>query len=77
MFGNQTIIDNLQAGWGLGFSTTGLDYDEGYGLNNTHSLHANFFANKEYRKFDTSLNLGSFVSKNNSTGMLLKEVHKH
>ena len=67
VFGNQTIIDNLQAGWGLGFSTTGLDYDEGYGLNNTHSLHANFFANKEYRKFDTSLNLGSFVSKNNST----------
>ncbi len=65
--GNQTTIDNLQAGWGLGFSTTGLDYDEGYGLNNTHSLHANFFANKEYRKFDTSLNLGSFVSKNNST----------
>jgi len=67
VFGNQTIIDNLQAGWGLGFSTTGLNYDEGYGLNNTHSLHANFFANKEYRKFDTSLNLGSFVSKNNST----------
>ena len=67
VFGNQTIIDNLQAGWGLGFSTTGLDYDEGYGLNNTHSLHANFFANKEYRKFGTSLNLGSFVSKNNST----------
>ena len=65
--GNQTIIDNLQAGWGLGFSTTGLDYDEGYGLNSTHSLHANFFANKEYKKFDTSLNLGSFVSKNNST----------
>ena len=67
VFGNQTIIDNLQAGWGLGFSTSGLDYDEGYGLNNTHSLHANFFANKEYRKFDTSLNLGSFISKNNST----------
>ena len=67
VFGNQTIIENLQAGWGLGFSTTGLDYDEGYGLNNTHSLHVNFFANKEYRKFDTSLNLGSFVSKNNST----------
>ena len=67
VFGNQTIIDNLQAGWGLGFSTAGLDYDEGYGLNNTHSLHANFFANKEYRKFDTSLNLGSFISKNNST----------
>ena len=67
VFGNQTIIDNLQAGWGLGFSTTGLDYEEGYGLNNTHSLHANFFANKEYKKFDTSLNLGSFFSKNNST----------
>ena len=65
--GNQTTIDNLQAGWGLGLSTTGLDYDEGYGLNSTHSLHANFFANKEYRKFDTSLNLGSFVSKNSST----------
>ena len=65
--GNQTVIENLQAGWGLGFSTTGLDYDEGYGLNSTHSLHANFFANKEYRKFDTSFNLGSFVSKNNST----------
>ena len=27
VFGNQTIVDNLQAGWGLGFSTTGLDYD--------------------------------------------------
>ena len=67
VFGNQTIIDNLQAGWGLGFSTTGLDYDEGYGLNNTHSLHANFFANKEYGMLNTSLNLGSFVSKNNST----------
>ena len=55
VFGNQTIIDNLQAGWGLGFSTTGLDYDEGYGLNNTHSLHANFFANKEYGMLDLSL----------------------
>ena len=39
VFGNQTIIDNLQAGWGLGFSSTGLDYDEGYGLNNTCLLY--------------------------------------
>ena len=67
VFGNQTVIDNLQAGWGLGFSTTGLDYDESYGLNNTHSLHTNFFLDKEYEKFNTSLNLGSFLSKNSST----------
>ena len=67
VFGNQTNIDNLQAGWGLGVSTTGLDYDEGFGLNNTHSLHGNFFANKEYKHLDTNLNLGSFLSKNNST----------
>jgi hypothetical protein len=67
VFGNQTNIDNLQAGWGVGVSTTGLDYDEGFGLNNTHSLHGNFFANKEYKHLDTNLNLGSFLSKNNST----------
>lgn len=67
VFGNQTNIDNLQAGWGLGVSTTGLDYDENFGLNNTHSLHGNFFANKEHKHFDTNLNLGSFLSKNNST----------
>ena len=67
VFGNQRVVDNLQAGWGLGFSTTGLDYDEGYGLNNTHSFHSNFFSSKAYSKFDTSLNLGSFISKNNST----------
>ena len=67
VFGNQTNIDNLQAGWGLGVSTTGLDYDENFGLNNTHSLHGNFFANKEYKHLDTNLNLGSFLSKNNST----------
>ena len=67
VFGNQSVVDNLQAGWGLGFSTTGLDYDEGYGLNNTHSFHSNFFVSKTHNKFDTSLNLGSFISKNNST----------
>ena len=67
VFGNQTNIDNLQAGWGLGVSTTGLDYDENFGLNNTHSLHGNFFANKEYKHLGTNLNLGSFLSKNNST----------
>ena len=67
VFGNQTNIDNLQAGWGLGVSTTGLDYDENFGLNNTHSLHGNFFANKEYKHLDTNLNLGSFLSKNNLT----------
>ena len=67
VFGNQRVVDNLQAGWGLGFSTTGLDYDEGYGLNNTHSFHSNFFSSKAYSKFDTSLNFGSFISKNNST----------
>ena len=67
VFGNQTNIDNLQAGWGLGVSTTGLDYDENFGLNNTHSLHSNFFANKEYKHLDTNLNLGSFLSKNNLT----------
>ena len=67
VFGNQSIIDNLQAGWGLGFSTTGLDYDDGFGLNNTNTLHASLFAVKEYKKFDTSLNLGSFISKINST----------
>ena len=67
VFGNQTKIDNLQAGWGLGFSTIGLDYDEGYGLNNTHTFHANFFSNKEYEKFSTNFNIGSFISNIHST----------
>jgi len=67
VFGNETIIDNLQAGWGLGVSTTGLDYDDGFGLSNTHSLHGNFFVNKEYKSFDINLNLGSFLTKNNLT----------
>ena len=30
-------------------------------------MHGNFFANKEYKHLDTNLNLGSFLSKNNST----------
>ena len=61
------ISNNLNAGWGLGFSTNGLDYDEGYGLNNTHSLHANFFADKAYNTLKTHFSIGSFLSKNHST----------
>jgi len=68
VFGSQSVLSqDLQAGWGLGFSTTGLDYDEGYGLNNTHSLHANFFADKDYGSYKTNLSFGSFLSKSNST----------
>ena len=68
VFGSQSVLSHdLQAGWGLGFSTTGLDYDEGYGLNNTHSLHANFFADKDYGSYKTNLSFGSFLSKSNST----------
>jgi len=67
VFGNHRIINNMQTGWGLGFSTTGLDYKEGYGLNNSHNLHVNFFANKAYEKFDTNFNIGSFLSNTNST----------
>ena len=61
------ISNNLNAGWGLGFSSNGLDYDEGYGLNNTHSLHANFFADKAYNTLKTHFSIGSFLSKNHST----------
>ena len=48
IFGNQAIINDLQTGWGVGFSTNGLDYDEGIGLINTHTLHTNFFMNTDY-----------------------------
>ena len=75
VFGSQnTFAPDLQAGWGLGFSTTGLDYDEGYGLNNTHSLHANFFTDKNYGSYKTNLSFGSFLSKNNSTRNITEGV---
>ena len=67
IFGNQAIINDLQTGWGAGFSTNGLDYDEGMGLSNTHTLHTNFFMNKDYENFGTSLNFGSFIAANNLT----------
>ena len=68
VFGSQSFLNpDLQAGWGLGFSTMGLDYDEGYGLNNTHSLHANFFADKNYGAYKTNLSFGTFLSQTNST----------
>ena len=67
VFGSQANFENLKAGWGLGFSTTGLDYEDNYGLNNNHTLHSNFFANKEYDKYQTSFNFGTFISKNSTT----------
>jgi hypothetical protein len=67
IFGNQAQINDLQTGWGVGFSTNGLDYDEGMGLSNTHTLHTNFFMNKDYENFGTSFNFGSFVADNNLT----------
>ena len=67
IFGNQTKINDLQTGWGVGFSTNGLDYDEGMGLSNTHTLHTNFFMNKDYENFGTSFNFGSFIAANNLT----------
>ncbi len=67
IFGNQAIINDLQTGWGAGFSTNGLDYDEGMGLSNTHTLHTNFFMNKDYENFGTSFNFGSFIAANNLT----------
>ena len=67
IFGNQAQINDLQTGWGVGFSTNGLDYDEGMGLSNTHTLHTNFFTNKNYENFGTSLNFGSFIAANNLT----------
>ncbi len=68
VFGSQSFLNpDLQAGWGLGFSSKGLDYDEGYGLNNTHSLHANFFAEKNYGAYKTNLSFGTFLSQSNST----------
>ena len=62
VFGNQFKDDNLQAGWGLGFSTNSLDYAEGFGQNSTNSLHLNFFANKDYNNFSTNFNIGTFLS---------------
>ena len=67
IFGNQAAINDLQTGWGVGFSTNGLDYDEGMGLSNTHTLHTNFFMNKDYENFGTSFNFGSFIAANNLT----------
>ena len=67
IFGNQAAVNNLQTGWGVGFSTSGLDYDEGMGLSNTHTLHTNFFMNKDYENFGTSINFGSFIAANNLT----------
>ena len=67
IFGNQAAINDLQTGWGVGFSTNGLDYDEGMGLSNTHTLHTNFFMNKDYENFGTSFNFGSFIADNNLT----------
>ena len=67
IFGNQAKINDLQTGWGVGFSTNGLDYDEGMGLSNTHTLHTNFFMNKDYENFGTSFNFGSFIAANNLT----------
>ena len=67
VFGSQSSFENLKAGWGLGFSTTGLDYEDSYGLNNNYTLHSNFFANKDYDRYKTSLNLGTFISKNSTT----------
>jgi len=67
IFGNQAAINDLQTGWGVGFSTNGLDYDEGMGLSNTHTFHTNFFMNKDYENFGTSINFGSFIAANNLT----------
>ena len=74
VFGNQIKIDRIQSGWGIGFSTAGTDYDSGYGINNTNSLHASFFAKKNYDKFETDFSLGTFVSKINSTRNITEGV---
>ena len=71
VFGNLVNIDErTKQGWAAGLSTTETNFDENYGSNDTHTLHASFFQNQVFEKYALGLNIGSYISK----GQLKRKV---
>ena len=71
IFGNLiNIDDSTKQGWAAGLSTTETNFDENYGGNDTHTLHASFFQNQVFEKYALGLNIGSYISK----GQLKRKV---
>ena len=71
VFGNLlNIDDSTKQGWAAGLSTTETNFDENYGSNDTHTLHASFFQNQVFEKYALGLNIGSYISK----GQLKRKV---
>ncbi len=64
LIGNENNkTEKIEQGWVVGISDANISFDEGFGGSNSNVFHAMFYQNQKLENYDTSINLGSFVSK--------------
>ena len=62
--GNQNSLnDEIQQGWSLGFTTRDNDFDDGFGRSDSSTFHAMIYQNQEYDNFILGLNFGTFLTR--------------
>ena len=64
LMGNQNSLnDEIQQGWSLGFTTRDNDFDDGFGRSDSSTFHAMIYQNQEYDNFILGLNFGTFLTR--------------
>ncbi len=64
LMGNQNSLnDEIQQGWSLGFTTRDTDFDDGFGRSDSSTFHAMIYQNQEYDNFILGLNFGTFLTR--------------
>ena len=63
LIGNENKkTEEIEQGWVVGISDANITFDEGFGGSNSNVFHAMFYQNQKLNNYDTSINLGTFVS---------------
>ncbi len=64
LIGNQnSLTDEIQQGWSLGFTTRDNNFDDGFGKSDSNTFHAMIYQNQEYDNFILGLNVGTFFTR--------------
>ncbi len=63
LIGNENNkTSEIKQGWVVGISDANTTYDEGFGASNSNIFHFMIYQNQNFENFDTSINLGTFIS---------------
>ena len=59
---SENKTSEIKQGWVVGISDANTTYDEGFGASNSNIFHFMIYQNQNFENFDTSINLGTFIS---------------